>query len=1236
MTKFYFLNYFVKLRRSMKTPLPFASAVVLLFSFLCQPTVFAQLNSDGWTILNPSKASKVVYVSSSSGSDETGTAYALPSGSVGADPQNPSQQINAFKTIAAAELQVNNGEAAWILLKKGDTFYEGLKVKSGNSNTEPAVYSYYGEGTEPPLLKTGAEMGINKTFFSTFIDLKHVHSWIIGLSFYAHTRNPDDPEYVSTAGKPGFNFYAGVDKTTGNKILIDDILIEGCRFSYYSNNVINGPGIITNIKLRRNVFLNNYSETGHSQGLFTSNIDGVVLEENIFDHNGWNKQSINSNNDKTGGQATIFNHNTYFVDSKNAVFKGNSFYRPSSIGTKWTAQNGEASASNISITNNLYYDFEVGISIGGNDTVAPYRFKNIDISGNVFSAAGLSRPTKRTLGWHVEIDDWDGGNVSNNLLIHQNSEEITNGWGVKVRGYTRNVQLNHNILYNLKHAHGMIFDLAHLDGISITDNELGLDLQGSRYFVTMSQQKSSMFESNTYYSLGASDPQFRVGGTTMNFEGWKTSVNEQAADTVAPDYPAPDRSVELYVSQVLGLSGMEAYYAELRKLSKLNWKNKYTAPVINAWIKEGFGVDSSEPTDLYALTVANGTGSGNYEAGTTVPISANEPTEGQVFDRWTGDVTYIENVDSVTTTVTMPAANVAITATYKTDTLETQATMLRTASAPEIDGVADLVWENVPQYSINHVLSGAVDNTADLSGTFRVMWDEENLYFLVDVKDDVLVPHVAGENKWNYDGIEIFIDGDYSRGTSFDGLNDFQFTYNQGVKILSSNPVGRVEGMETGEVITEEGYLVEIKMPWSTLNATPEAQNLMGLDIALNDNDGNSTIREGYKIWYKTQPAFWGNTSTYGTANFIETFHTLETTSINGSVSVDPQQESYMYGQRVTLTATPSENFEFEGWNGDLEGDQNPLSLTMNGNKQIHAIFTHSGIASIVRTVTAPILDGEVDGIWKKIPSQSIGNITNGDVDNEEDLSGTFKMMWDQENLYVLIDVKDQTLVPLPEGEKKWNFDGFEIFFDGDYSRGTSFDGVNDFQFTYNQGVEKLFSNPDGHVTGMEMAEVVTPGGYRVELKMPWATLNTTPGVENKMGLEVALNDNDDPSSTVREGYKAWNATSRFFWGNTSMYGTAMIMNESGLSSSFKKEGIGKKSLKSVEEVVHIYPNPSKGVVTVIGEGTIIIRNSLGKIVSTGSATETKDFDLSSQPAGLYIIQVSNNNKTINKKLLIE
>lgn len=68
---------------------------------------------------------------------------------------------------------------------------------------------------------------------------------------------------------------------------------------------------------------------------------------------------------------------------------------------------------------------------------------------------------------------------------------------------------------------------------------------------------------------------------------------------------------------------------------------------------------------LYSLSVISGSGDGTFVYGTVTEIIADTPAVDMMFDRWTGDTSAVAGINSSTTTVTMPVANVAVTATYK-------------------------------------------------------------------------------------------------------------------------------------------------------------------------------------------------------------------------------------------------------------------------------------------------------------------------------------------------------------------------------------------------------------------------------------------------------------------------------------------------------------------------------------------------------------------------------------------
>lgn len=97
---------------------------------------------------------------------------------------------------------------------------------------------------------------------------------------------------------------------------------------------------------------------------------------------------------------------------------------------------------------------------------------------------------------------------------------------------------------------------------------------------------------------------------------------------------------------------------------------------------------------VYTLTVNNGTGSGDFSEGTETNITADMPVSGYEFDRWTGDIQYLESVSSSSTNLTMPAGNVTITATYTEmvtgDTITIEAEDYADMSGIQTEGSPDL------------------------------------------------------------------------------------------------------------------------------------------------------------------------------------------------------------------------------------------------------------------------------------------------------------------------------------------------------------------------------------------------------------------------------------------------------------------------------------------------------------------------------------------------------------------
>ncbi len=77
------------------------------------------------------------------------------------------------------------------------------------------------------------------------------------------------------------------------------------------------------------------------------------------------------------------------------------------------------------------------------------------------------------------------------------------------------------------------------------------------------------------------------------------------------------------------------------------------------------------------------------------------------------------------------------------------------------------------------------------------------------------------------------------------------------------------------------------------------------------------------------------------TANFIQDQYVLAIDILgNGSVAIDPDFSYYTYGSIINLTALLNESWNFDHWAGDISGKENPISIIMDNDKNVIAVFS--------------------------------------------------------------------------------------------------------------------------------------------------------------------------------------------------------------------------------------------------------------------------------------------------------
>lgn len=99
-------------------------------------------------------------------------------------------------------------------------------------------------------------------------------------------------------------------------------------------------------------------------------------------------------------------------------------------------------------------------------------------------------------------------------------------------------------------------------------------------------------------------------------------------------------------------------------------------------------------------------------------------------------------------------------------------------SAPIIDGQNnDSAWRNGTWLPLDQLIVGSSPSPEDFSGRFKVTWDEDKIYLLLEIIDDVLFDQHTNPLKfyWDDDCVEIFIDEDASGGNHQFNFNAFAY-----------------------------------------------------------------------------------------------------------------------------------------------------------------------------------------------------------------------------------------------------------------------------------------------------------------------------------------------------------------------------------------------------------------------------------------------------------------------------
>ncbi len=110
----------------------------------------------------------------------------------------------------------------------------------------------------------------------------------------------------------------------------------------------------------------------------------------------------------------------------------------------------------------------------------------------------------------------------------------------------------------------------------------------------------------------------------------------------------------------------------------------------------------------------------------------------------------------------------------------------------------------------------------------------------------------------------------------------------------------------------------------------------------------------------------------------------------HGRISSNPGVEKYTAGTNVILTAIPNPGYEFAGWSGDATGITNPITIVMDSNKSVSAIFQKAStfVFSTAGSGSWTVPDGVTSVILKSWGGGGAGGSTFNDAMSTGNLRG--------------------------------------------------------------------------------------------------------------------------------------------------------------------------------------------------------------------------------------------------------
>jgi len=313
-------------------------------------------------------------------------------------------------------------------------------------------------------------------------------------------------------------------------------------------------------------------------------VSNILIEENVID-----------NGHLLFNGTTLPDHGMYLDSelSSGIVVRGNIVSRHPSHGIQ--CRPGGA------VLNNLVLEVAIGILLGNSEANNTPNGVDGTVSGNVILHGRDFPSDYGPRGWGLYLENIHSALISKNVVAHVSpsatgprpisldarfhkvhgttlSENIVYGWGVQADYASVYIQGNAGP--------------AGLDQLRLQANDLQNSLDPQPFILFDSESGPSVTTSGTnrFVESFPTSKWFLIGGQPFSLAAFKSLLKDTTSTGLqqVPYSAAPNATIPGYMEFLGYPSTLEAFYGEVRKQSKDNWRPEFTAASVNDWIRTCF------------------------------------------------------------------------------------------------------------------------------------------------------------------------------------------------------------------------------------------------------------------------------------------------------------------------------------------------------------------------------------------------------------------------------------------------------------------------------------------------------------------------------------------------------------------------------------------------------------------------------------------------------------------------